>query len=77
MIKWTDSPKIADPRFSVIPGTALVRVVLRYAVAGVVVNRDGRIVCSAPILGWSVGRSIRELALWAASRGGMMTAIDE
>jgi hypothetical protein len=47
----------------------LVQVNLSYACAGVVVQGN-RIVRAAPILGWSVGKQVRDLVDWARMKGG-------
>lgn len=54
----------------------LVRVVLPFAVAGVIVDARGVIVCTAPILWRFRGQRLTALAGWVASRRGTLAACE-
>jgi hypothetical protein len=53
----------------------LYRVVLPYAVAGVIADDAGIIRRAAPILRWAVGRPVAALARWTRGRGGTVTKL--
>jgi hypothetical protein len=49
--------------------TIVAQVTLPYACAGVILQGN-RVVRAAPILGWSVGKNVRDLVDWARRKGG-------
>jgi hypothetical protein len=53
---------------------SLYQVIADKFVAGVVV-RDGRVVQTAPILRWAIGKSLEELRRQVEERGGTVSAV--
>ena len=39
-------------------------------------TEGGRVVWAAPVLAWSVGRPLRELAAWVTLRHGMINVVE-
>ena len=52
----------------------LVRVTLPHLCAGVLVDGE-RIVQAAPILRWSTGKQLTELAAWVLKKGGTIEVV--
>jgi len=50
--------------------TTLYRIVLPYAVYGIVTNKDNIIIDAAPIAKWSIGKDINYFLNWVDGKGG-------
>ena len=55
--------------------TVLLRVILPYAVAGMISDEDGNILHAAPILSWTVGKKANYVLKWVKSKNGKIEVL--
>lgn len=47
----------------------LIQITTPYMCAGLTTDANHRVVSSAPILAWTIGRSLKEVLLWVKKKG--------